>query len=340
MTTVQIEHRSHGVYRLRWYGESGKRRSRTIHGTKQDAIKEKQRMISRLQGALHIPEGPPTIDTLEDMLQEVKYSLISDKYKRNIQHALDRCRNIGTRIDRITDADIQYQMSRMRSNGLSNSTINNWYATARAAFQEAVRYGLIDKNPFKGVKKLKKIIQPVNTITADQEQKLLDICTRKKDKCIIILALYGGLRAQEISRLNIRKDLDDHTVTVRSTQDSQTKSGKSRIVTIPSHDQSYTDIDPWALIQGYCTVRLKRHTAHPFYSNGAAVSRRFHVLKKRAAIECTLHDLRRTCATRLANDHNVGPWELMDYMGHAQIETTQKYYRGQTTRSFKDIWKV
>jgi integrase len=40
----------------------------------------------------------------------------------------------------------------------------------------------------------------------------------------------------------------------------------------------------------------------------------------------TLHDLRHTFASVMANEYKVGPRVLMQLMGHERIETTLSYY--------------
>ena len=328
---IQIEKRKHGVYRLRWQNEEGKRCSRTIHGNKKHAEEEKQNMLKRASGALFIPDGPPTIETLTHMLSEVKYELIADSTKRNTSRALKKCQDlVGNRLDLIRPSDIRYAMAQMKKKGLANTTINQWIADCRAAFKDGIMYGLIDNNPFTNVMKLKRIHKPIRVISEDEEAILFKSVLRAKDKCIMALALYGGLRAKEIARLNIRTDIDGNDIIIRSIEHDPTKSGKSRIVTIPG---KYLQI-----LNKYCTARLKRHTAHPFYGTGGGVSRRFYNIKTRAGIKCTLHDLRRTCASRLANDIGLQPWHLMDYMGHSDIKTTQKYYRAFSNQSYSNVW--
>ncbi len=327
----QLEKRGHRVWRLRCKDEAGKRCSRTIHGLKKKALRVKADMIVRLQGSLRIPSGPPTIDTLNEMLAEVKYNLIADKTQRNTRFNLKRCKDmVDNRIDMIGIADIQYAMARMKQKGLANSTINQWVSICRGAFKDAIMYGLIDSNPFKEITKLKKIIKPINVIYKDDEDVLFKTAPRLKDKCIIALALYGGLRATEISSLNIRTDIYESEITVRSIDNDPTKSGKSRTVTMPENHLN--------TLHRYCNARLSRHTAYPFYATGCGVSMRFYDLKKRAKVACTLHDLRRTCASRLANNIGLQPWHLMDYMGHSDIKITQTYYRAFSNKNFVNIW--
>jgi len=309
---VAIEKRGRGAYRLRW-DVGGIKASKTLHCGRDEAERKAIELSENIQEG-RTPDPNATFARLEKTLENYFYPVRSQAYRRNIKKALEQAREyLPARLKHIKPMDIETVMADMIKAGLSASTVNGWYRNCNAAFTVALKYQLIEKNPFKKVRQLKVELRPVREITEGEEDKLLNACTSARDKLMVVFALYGSMRVGEIGRFNLREDIkEDYTLIVRAT-----KTGTWRVVSLP--DRYLEEL------RKYNTVRKRKYDPVPFYGNGNSVSGRLSRLIKKAGIKARPHDLRQTCATRLARK-GVNAWRLKEYMGHSSINTTERYY--------------
>ena len=279
-----------------------------------------------------VPIGPPTMKTLKELLKSSFNKLNSKSYVKNCKWALSLCQSeCGDQLDLITPIEIKYAMSRMVDRDLLPSSINAWISTSRAVFEEAKMHGLIQDNPFKLIKGLKGGDSIPSPIIRQQEQDLLQVCKREHDRCLVVMALYGGMRAKEISNFNAAEDImGNNNIIVRSRNDGATKSGRSRVVSLPG--------DHHQILVKYCSHT--RGKKYPFYNrSGHGVSMRFSQIKQKAGVNCKCHDLRSTCATRLVLA-GVAKWVTQLYMGHSTYDTTDRYYTFITGLIRAEKWTV
>lgn len=149
---------------------------------------------------------------------------------------------------------------------------------------------------------------------------ILASATSHRDRCILLLGLYCGLRVSEISRLRVADlDLnpDEPTLFV-----NQGKGGKDRYVPVP------------ARILGDLRSLVENRRGWVFPSprtpgRPLAVRTIFDVVRgaaREAGIErrTSPHVLRHTYATRLL-DADADLLTIKDLLGHASVATTQIY---------------
>ena len=121
---------------------------------------------------------------------------------------------LGNRsIDSIKPSDAKEWAVRMKENGYSYQTINNYKRSLKASFYIAIEDDYVRKNPFNYA--LNTVIEddrkPREALTEEQEEKLLSFVehdkTYQKHYDAILLLLKTGLRISEFCGLTV-KDLD------------------------------------------------------------------------------------------------------------------------------------
>ncbi|MCI0450649.1 MAG: tyrosine-type recombinase/integrase [Chlorobi bacterium] len=210
-----------------------------------------------------------------------------------------------------------------RANLVSRTTVNIELRTLTAAFNIAVRFGLIRKNPISGVKQFS--IPQKERLSLNNEELKIMIENIDNDliKNIVLFALYTGCRITEI--INVQHcdiDFKNRTLTIRNKPNFKTKSGKVRQIPIceglnsllenicsgKSGDNYLFSLkNNMKLRKDYVSWKFKK------YLRKAGLSERFH-----------FHCLRHTFITNLIKkDININ--FVKELAGHTQIQTTMSY---------------
>ncbi|MFH0990277.1 MAG: tyrosine-type recombinase/integrase [bacterium] len=213
-----------------------------------------------------------------------------------------------------------YRIKRLEA--ISPVTVNIELRTLRAFLNTALRWNLIEKNPFSG---LKLVMVPEQTpifFTRDDFQKLMNIIKEQCLREVVLFATLTGLRRGEI--INLRwsdVDLPRKVITVQSNPTFRTKQGKRRVIPL-SETAIY-------LLHSKCS---KVYGEYVFLLNGQKISEDWltHAFKD-AVISAKLidkrlhfHSLRHTFATWLVQD-GVPIYEIQKLLGHSSIAVTQIY---------------
>lgn len=321
---ITIEKRKNGSIRLRWRDPENpdKRCSRNLSKiSMQKAEQEKERLEHALNTGDHVETGAPTVSNLLEYMERYWAPERSPEYWQNMQHALKLVQqHIGNRLDYITSLAADRFKADIKS-GRKASTVNGKLAHIRTAMNQAVKWNMINGNVFNDVPDMPVPDNIVQTWARSDIEKLLKNLDRPLDRCMIYLALDGGLRAKEIANISIFEDYEPDTgiVYVRN-RNRMTKSRKERgVCVLPEHTPEMNEL-----------LQKCRQTGmeYPFYcGNNQGVSQRFYTLRKRYNIKNTLHDLRHTCATIMARSSS--PRDVQEYLGHSDIKTTEKHYFGR-----------
>lgn len=116
---------------------------------------------------------------------------------------------------------------------MSPITINIELRCLRAAFNTALRWELIEKNPFS---KMQQIPIPKRTpafLTADDVFKLVHSITKPWLRDVIIFALNTGMRRGELLSLRWQDiDIENKIARISNRDDFTTKSGEERIIAL------------------------------------------------------------------------------------------------------------
>ncbi|MDY6911500.1 MAG: site-specific tyrosine recombinase XerD [Chloroflexota bacterium] len=210
------------------------------------------------------------------------------------------------------------------------ATIARKIAAVKSFFDFLLREGIITNDPTEdiGSAKLGKTLP--KTLSVSQVEELLSLPAKqstpeaKRDKAMLELLYATGMRVTELISLNVDDvNLDDGLVRCFG------KGSKERI--IPIHEQAIRDV------MVYVNEVLPQIVANQ--ENALFVNRRGHrltrqgfwlILKNYAALlgiqkEITPHILRHSVASHLLHSGKMNLRELQEFLGHANISTTQIY---------------
>jgi|SRR4030095_2689987 len=210
-----------------------------------------------------------------------------------------------------------------RANLVSRTSVNMELRTLKAAFNIALRFGLIRKNPISGVKQF-SIPQKERLNLNDEELKMLIArIDNELIKNIVLFALYTGCRISEIINIQFSDiDFKNRILTIRNKPNFKTKSGKVRHIPIceglnsalenickgkTGDNYLFTLNENIKLRKDYVSGKFKK------YLRKSGLSERFH-----------FHCLRHTFITNLIKkDVNIN--FVKELAGHTQIQTTMRY---------------
>jgi integrase len=220
-----------------------------------------------------------------------------------------------------------------RSNEVAPATVNSDLRHLRAALEKARIWYNLPSNPVDQVERVEVPEKELRVLGAGEVETLLATCQGIPDhahacrwEAFIYLAVTCGLRRGELVNLRWQDlDLEKYLVKIVNQECWRTKSGKNRAAFLDDHAV--------ALFQKLrdATASRMRVSPYVFASDngerwGSNLSRDFQWLVKRSGLcRFTLHDLRRTFCSALANA-NVQEAVVQQLAGHAAIATTLQYY--------------
>jgi len=180
----------------------------------------------------------------------------------------------------------------------------------------AIKAGLIDKNPCRDVKKV-KIPQTKDRILSDAEIALLFEKLQGKDRLMVFVGLFTGMRLNEVLGLKWQNiDFGKGIITFQAS-----KTGK--FITIPL---SQLLMDELREYQTTCTgdhIFEERELKHPVI---VEYSLRFTGLFKGLGIHgFTFHNLRHTFSSILQGELGIGAVVVQGITGHSSLGMLQKY---------------
>jgi len=244
----------------------------------------------------------------------VRYSRINkspnttQREEQVFKNFLDFCRN--TRLEDINFRLIEaYKEHLLVEKGFQPSGVNIELRHLSAAFSVAVKYEYLNKNPFRGVTKLRVPKKIPVFLTPDQALNLLNYTKDRSIYAHILIALNTGARASEV--LNLKwNDIDLQNRILRL----YGKGSKERTVPIPC---SLFDF-----------LKVQAHNGEYITSGTRRVdtlSSTFRRIADRVGLYgFTFHNLRDTYASWLVQQ-GVSLKVIQELLGHESITTTLIY---------------
>lgn len=226
---------------------------------------------------------------------------------------------------RVTIGDVTDFRKHLREErGQAVATVNRCLTSLRRYFQFLAEKEVIETNPAKGVKELRRIPTAPKAIDRSAVRRLLREATVRKDHraaAILGLFVYGGLRISEVSLLK----LGDIDLTERrgSLLVRHGKHNKERLVPVP--------IEARRMLESYLVSRPPADTDYIFVGRGLKPlgidGVRYTVQKYGITIGLDLHPhaLRHTFATQYLEANNNDLVGLAQILGHESIQTTSRY---------------
>jgi len=213
--------------------------------------------------------------------------------------------------------------------GLSKRSVQHMHAVIRKTLNEALKAGLIYRNPAALVSAPRPDKKPFSTLTKEQANLFLESIKDHRWYPIYVLAITTGMRQGEILGLHWESiDFKKGTLSIQHTLQyssghmtiSEPKTASSRRI---------VSLSPFAL---NVLKKIKKDSGLVFttstgnYVSARNVIRHFHsALDKAGLPRMRFHDLRHTAATLLLKE-NVHPKVVQEMLGHSSIMLTLDTY--------------
>jgi integrase len=242
----------------------------------------------------------------------------------------------GRSLDRITVDDVEQAMSAMRKAGRSDKSVRNYVGALRALFNFAAdkRRKWTRHNPAAEVELPKApTYSEIRYLTPPEVWALVDVAATSLDRALYLTAAMTGLRIGELQALDWRSvDFVHARIQVRRTWDR-----KAKAFTAPKSRRSERAVPMPDVVAGELArleraadrTRTRSYSPTPAPASrwaGGACTRRCAALKAAGLDESfgLFHNLRHSYGTALAG-RGVAMRTLEEWMGHRDIQTTQRY---------------
>jgi len=205
------------------------------------------------------------------------------------------------------------------------------FRTLKAAFSRAVKFGMIETNPFKDVRDVKIPEKEPRILSKEEFEHLTRVIGDQPLKYILIVAVYTMMRAGELIHLRWSDiDIERGFIHLKNQEGFTLKGRRGR--SIPLNQSA---IDALRRLQNDSVYVCEREIT--FRRPVASLSRRFKMYARRAGLpeEIHLHSLRHTGATWLSQK-GVPIFFTQKILGHSSISTTLIY----TRRDDEDLRKA
>lgn len=205
---------------------------------------------------------------------------------------------------------------------VSPVTVNVELRALRSILNVALRWKLIDADPFAGVQLMKVPDVPPVFLTKEDFQKLGNVVKDTWLREVIVFAVLTGMRRGEIVNLMWQDvDLSRRVIFIQSSPTFRTKHGKRR--TIPMGDAVC------CLLMTKFNSNLPSEYVFTFDGRKIAeswISHRFKHFVRKADLPAGLHfhSLRHTFASWLVQN-GASLFEVQKLLGHASSDMTQIY---------------
>lgn len=223
----------------------------------------------------------------------------------------------GTRpLREVTSGDVQDLLTTLKTEGLATGTRNRYLSVASLMFRFAIDKGAALDNPAKGIARPREEQRPIAFVSSADVDAILAVETDATTRAVFRVLADTGLRRGEVGRLEWRDvDLTRGIVLVR-----RSKIGKPREVPLTAKASEAFGV--LKSLRG--AVPMKG--ADPVFVGVRldTLTNRFHRAAKAAGFALRLHDLRHSCASRLAQAGVPLP-TVGAILGHRCWTTTARY---------------
>jgi integrase len=237
------------------------------------------------------------------------------------------------RLAQVTPSAVRsWHTALVRADRPGPTTVAKAYRLLSAVLGDAVRDGLIGRQPCTIVGAGVEPRRPVNVLAVDEIERLAD-CIEPRYRAMVLLAAYGGLRWGEITGLRVRDlHLDSGAVSIHQTLSERcdgtitfgapkTAAGYRTVALPPSIT---TDLE--AHLERYAMSDLVFTTVGGHPLRRPAFTRPWKAALGDAGLDRStrFHDLRHTAAT-LATTHGATVREVQARLGHASPAAALRY---------------
>lgn len=335
-----------GAVDLGWHG--GKRKRRYVYGSTQAEVREKvTRLLHDKDRGFTIPTERQTVEQfftrwLSDVVEGSRRPSTVKAYRQNVRlHILPL---IGPRqLAKVTPQEIQSLIRDRQRYGLAPQTVRHILALLRMAFDQAVRWGMIARNPATETVPPKVEKFEGEILDRDQSRRFVEAARDDRLEALWVLAITTGLRKGEI--LGLRwPDVNLDEGEIRVSRSMQRIGGRLQLVELKTARSRRT-----VLLTEDTVSALRRHRARQLEErliagsrwqefrlvfsstigtpvDGAHLSIFLNRLLATAALpKVRFHDLRHSAATLMLGE-GVSARVIADTLGHSDVSTTLRIY--------------
>jgi len=323
------------------------RRVSRVADTQREALKLLQKLREEHERGVLAHGRPPTLaQFLTQWLEGRRPSLrprTVESYRMVIRSRIVPVLGHLT-LEKVTPAVLQAAYSQLLARGLAPRSVVHAHRLLHRAFEDAVKWGLLGRNPCDLVDPPHAPRPAIQPLTLDEVRALLTACADDPLGPLVTLAVFTGMRLGELLGLQWG-DIDWERGEVRVVRAIQRVTGRGLVVVEPKTATSRRSIPlpPQALE----ALRLQRRrqleqrlAAGPAWADGdwvfttrvgtpldpADVTHDYQQLLARAGLSHRrFHDLRHTTATLLLTD-GVHPKVVASLLGHSTIQLTLDTY--------------
>lgn len=261
-------------------------------------------------------------------------STVSPRSQRDYGRALDNflAWHQETGQTGFNKAVVSDHVAYLKTEGVTDSSINQRLAAIRKLAAEAADNGLIDHSTAEAISRVPNIRRQGaklgNWLSREQASAMLnapDLATLKglRDRAILAVMLGAGLRREELTSLTVEhlQQREGRWVII----DLQGKHNRTRTVPIASWIKSM--IDDWVQAAGIEEGLLFRSIRKGGAHMGEAMTPQaiWYVVEQYSPVaNVSPHDLRRTFA-QLADRAGAPIEQIQRTLGHASLVTTERY---------------
>lgn len=241
-------------------------------------------------------------------------------------------------IKKITPSDVQDWMfhlvkdSNSKNATSAHNTANARFRVLRTFFNWLVSFKYLESSPCESVDPYKEEKNLKVYLTAEERDKMINACTNLKNKLLISLAFYTGMRRTELVNVKI-KDIENGKITINGKGKKQRR--------LPLNKYVLSLIDKYLKIRDDNSEYLFVSSRSGFSSDledgdyhqitPEAYRQIVKTTAKRAGFDeekinkISTHTLRRSFAIQLTTDAQASSFQVQKALGHASITTTERY---------------
>jgi len=266
---------------------------------------------------------------------------------RNMARVLGRTFGDELIEDVTTESIERWKADFTREHGISNRTLQKYLVTLHGIFKRATRVYGLPRNPVANVERPRLPRRAgIDVFSREEVMALVRAAESERDGALYLTAAFTGLRLGELLALRWGDvDFDSDAIRVERSytagREGTPKSGRGRAVPMMEEvAQALAQLGQRERFTGdqqliFCD-ELGRHLVYK------SLSDRYKQALDRAELRrLRFHDLRHTFGTHAIR--HADPREVMEWMGHADLATTQKYLaykpRGDAARRLSEAFR-
>lgn len=271
------------------------------------------------------PEPKKIVPTIEQYIATSYESYY--RYKRTAEKTLAELNKLaaafpGRRLETFTMTECQGYLNGL---GCAQNSARDAHIKCAALFARAIGDNLIEKNPWK-FRQLKPV--PRARVMSFEEQVMLFPLLAPSARRAVTVCLFSGLRNDEVCNIE-RRDVDWIVKVIHVRREVGKGKEKARVVPLTAESaaairEQIAGFDQGDLAKFFPTYRDGEPRIFPYQKTSLA-SAFWRAVQTARIPPLTVHDMRRTFATRFA-ENGTKIRRLQEILGHSDVEMTAKFY--------------